>query len=162
MAYTPVNWDETTPVNATNLDKMDIGIKDLDARLNQMDTEIKNLNEISSGNIKIGEVRGGQTTFRNYVKVAEGKIGQGGTCTVKFGLSTSNSSAPAYAQIRINGNIAGLERSTNHTNYNYYTENIVVNSGDNIQVYAKTTNAYANVSGIEVFVNEGLSFGDLP
>lgn len=38
MAYTRVNWENlpstNTPVNATNLNKMDAGIKDLDTNLN--------------------------------------------------------------------------------------------------------------------------------
>ena len=47
MAYTRVNWENlpstNTPVNATNLNKMDAGIKDLDNRQTSLQTQINNL-----------------------------------------------------------------------------------------------------------------------
>ena len=47
MAYTRVNWENlpstNTPVNATNLNKMDAGIKDLDNGQTSLQTQINNL-----------------------------------------------------------------------------------------------------------------------
>lgn len=47
MAYTRVNWENlpstNTPVNATNLNKMDAGIKDLDNGQTSLQEQINNL-----------------------------------------------------------------------------------------------------------------------
>ncbi len=61
MAYTRVNWENlpstNTPVNATNLNKMDAGIANLE-------TEVENRTSYSTNEVEIGKWVNGKTLYR--------------------------------------------------------------------------------------------------
>ena len=47
MSYTPINWDETTPITPVNLDNMDSQIDDNDGRITTNEGNISNLQVLS-------------------------------------------------------------------------------------------------------------------
>ena len=54
MSYTPINWDEYTPITATNLDIMDMGINDNESRISNNEDDISsNKDDISSNEGRI-------------------------------------------------------------------------------------------------------------
>lgn len=68
MAYTRVNWENlpstNTPVNATNLNKMDAGIANLE-------TEVENRTSYSTNEVEIGKWINNKTLYR---KVFSGTV----------------------------------------------------------------------------------------
>jgi len=50
MAYTPINWDELTPINPANLNKMDNAIDSNDSEISENDSDIATLDNRVDGN----------------------------------------------------------------------------------------------------------------
>ena len=77
MAYTPINWDEDTPITPDNLNKMDNQIDDNDGRITTNDgrvttnegdiSSIKKLDEYSIGSRQYIEAIEGENTDFNPV-----------------------------------------------------------------------------------------------
>lgn len=86
MAYTRVNWENlpstNTPVNATNLNKMDAGIKTLD----------DNYNAILQSNI---------TITSDYEIGDSGCFKSQNSVIIGFNINNSNSTFPTYAWTKI-------------------------------------------------------------
>ncbi|WP_315074363.1 phage tail protein [uncultured Clostridium sp.] len=64
--------------------------------------------------------------------------GHGGTVRIKFSMTCTGSSSGVvgYARIYVNGNTRGIERSVSGTTPITFTEDISINAGDVIQLYA--------------------------
>lgn len=77
------------------------------------------------------------TTSNTSTKLKEIIVAVGGVVRVSFDLKHSTGSSTfSYAQIYRNGVPWGTQRQTDSTSYITYTEDIYVNKGDLIQLYA--------------------------
>lgn len=77
-------------------------------------------------------------TDTNYVKVKEIKTEYGGTINTVFDLQVSGTpAASAQARIYVNGVAVGTEQTTNDGAWHTFSQDISVNSGDLVQLYAK-------------------------
>ena len=75
MSYTPINWDEYTPITATNLDIMDMGINDNEGRITTNENDINdNENRITTNENDIGDNEGRISTNENDISSNEGRI----------------------------------------------------------------------------------------
>ena len=110
MSYTPINWDEYTPITATNLDIMDMGINDNEGRITTNENDISsnegristNENDIDvietvSGTVEVPagsseEVTHNLGSENVVVTVAMERDGYYGTSRlIRFGYSITNS-----------------------------------------------------------------------
>lgn len=83
-------------------------------------------------------------TSTSFVKKKEIQVPLDGLITVSFDLNGSGGGSDAYGRIYINGTAAGTQRQVN-SGYSTYTENIQVNAGDLLQVYARHAGGTASV-----------------
>ena len=51
MAYTPINWDELTPINIANLNKMDIAIDSKESRVTTAESELDDIDSNGDGRV---------------------------------------------------------------------------------------------------------------
>ena len=51
MAYTPINWDELTPINIANLNKMDIAIDSNESRVTTAESELDDIDSNGDGRV---------------------------------------------------------------------------------------------------------------
>lgn len=75
------------------------------------------------------------TSSGTYTKVKEIKCYLGGTVKVRFDLDVSGYAGTVYARIYVNSSPVGTERSA--YNRTTFFENITINPGDLVQIYAK-------------------------
>lgn len=81
MAYTKTNWTSTKPINISNLNNMDNGIKENDTIINNLTNEVNdikddidNINNIKLDNLSFKTVTEFPETFEEnvvYLKVGE-------------------------------------------------------------------------------------------
>jgi hypothetical protein len=76
-----------------------------------------------------------------YVKKKEILVKAAGTYRVTHRMQRNGGSYNAYSRIYVNGVAVGTERATTSTSYVDYSEDITVNGGDLIQLYAKVDDA---------------------
>ena len=89
MAYTPINWDEFTPITATNLDKMD---SEIDSNESRITTNESDISDIEDGTTKVGSADNADSADiadtavnalslngENWEVVAEGNLTGSGT-----------------------------------------------------------------------------------
>lgn len=74
-----------------------------------------------------------------YKKIGEIQVKRGGTVRVSFNMSVDHSAWRAYGRVYVNGVAVGSERSTSSVTSSAFTENITVEAGDLVQLYAKGT-----------------------
>ena len=86
------------------------------------------------------------TTSTDYVKVKETIVGVGGRIRVKFDLKSTPDEDTAYARIYVNGVAVGTQRTEQAGNYTTFSEDIDVDIGDLVQIYAK------NSAGLTAYV----------
>jgi hypothetical protein len=112
--------------------------------------------------IKIGGITAGdyiigsndaiaQTNNDTYEKLKEFYNPLSGVLRVYFELRTSNASYTAYGRIYINGAAVGTERTTNSTSYVPFVEDLSVEYGDLIQLYAHKTTSAIHVANVQNF-----------
>lgn len=78
------------------------------------------------------------------VKKKEIQVPLDGRITVSFDLNGSGGASDAYARLHINGTAVGTQRQLN-SGYTTYTEDLQVNAGDLVQVYARHAGGTAYV-----------------
>jgi hypothetical protein len=83
-------------------------------------------------------VSGVYTSYTSFKSATNKNFG--GRVTVSFGISSSNSAAQSYARIYVNGYPVGTQRFGFPTMGITYTEDITINIGDIIQIYAYSDN----------------------
>lgn len=100
------------------------------------------------------------TASSSYVKLKEIYVPYGGTFSVYFGLKTSDPSYNVYGRIYVNGVGVGTQRTNiGDTNYDFFSEDITVDPGDLIQLYAyKVATATAFVKDFRVREAAPLTF----
>jgi hypothetical protein len=76
------------------------------------------------------------TSSTTNVKLKETRADHGGSYRVAFQMYSDQVTYTVNAQIYVNGVVRGIARSTNSISVVTFTEDIVVNSGDLIQIYA--------------------------
>lgn len=89
--------------------------------------------------------------FTTYAKLKEilVRVDYAGIARVKFDLRTTNSGITAYGRIYKDGVVFGTERSTTSTTFVTYSQDIAVEDGELIQVYARLS-AYSPSQKAEV------------
>lgn len=109
-----------------------------------------------------------ERTYRGatYNKVKEIMIKRNGTARIKFSLKCWNSSYPAYGRIYKNGIPFGTERSTTHSSYDEYSEDLVVNKNDLLQIYIKATvhvsYGYAYTNNFRIYYSDATPIITVP
>lgn len=105
MAYTRVNWENlpstNTPVNATNLNKMDAGIANAVEKSGDTMTGVLNFNNTNSYEAIIKD-----RTINNINYKA--KLGVGGNGSVRLELNEGSSTSGTSLEVRTNGLYNGL------------------------------------------------------
>jgi len=111
----------------------------------------------SWGSVAVG-LQAGNYTFAHgspyasnsttYTERSFAYVGSSGTVRVRFGIA--NVGGIAYGRIYVNGGAVGTERSTASHSLEYFTEDITVTAGDEVQLYVKS-----NHSGY-IAVNTGI------
>jgi len=103
--------------------------------------DLHKLTDFVAGNYFIcADDREDSHTSSTYTKVAEFKIGRGGTLRIYFELKLSVEVANVYGRIYRNGVGVGTERITTNTDYVSFTEDIGGWSiGDLVQLYTRIT-----------------------
>lgn len=102
---------------------------------------------------------GVETNSTSFVKVFEYDSIASGTVNTYLSLRTTNPNYDASARIYINGVAVGTLRTTNSTSNSYFSENIAVNYGDKIQIYAKNEiSSYITACILEIRTLYGLQF----
>lgn len=77
------------------------------------------------------------TTSRSYIKLKEIQVLKSGTVAVSFGLGLSGRTSQVRAKIYVNDIARGIERTVTYLDDDTtFTENIDVNAGDLVQLYA--------------------------
>lgn len=80
-----------------------------------------------------------------WTKQKEVKIDAAGTIRIKFDLNPARNDEIAYAQIYVNGVAKGTLRQVAYQiSAITFTEDIMINANDNVQIYTKTLNGYSN------------------
>jgi len=77
-------------------------------------------------------------TTTGWVKYKEIKVPRKGTLTTRFGMKAGGGSWDVYGTIYINGSAEGTPRNTQSTSTVYYSEDLAVEAGDLVQLYART------------------------
>jgi len=96
----------------------------------------------------------------SYTKTHELITGFAGPLRIKFDLKSSNGADQVSGRIYLNGIAVGTERTTTSGTYVTYSEDILVSSGDLIQVYCKQTSgtALAYVTNLRIYSAEPATF----
>ena len=107
-----------------------------------------------SANYTIASGSGKTLTATSLSKVFQAEMPFGGTVKVYFTLTTTNSNFDAYGQIYVNGVAVGTLRGRTSYGTSSFNENVTIEKGDNIQVYARVTSynsgSPASISSISV------------
>ncbi|MGM0971694.1 MAG: pyocin knob domain-containing protein [Bacillota bacterium] len=84
------------------------------------------------------------TTSTNMTKMKEVQVHTGGQYRIKFSMwHYGNNSQYSYAQIYVNGVAKGVLRSTNSISGEVqFTEDMVINGGDAVQIFARSGNGH--------------------
>lgn len=98
--------------------------------------------------------------YTAYYKYHEIRANKAGTYRVKFDLRSYNSSYKSYARIYVNDIPVGIERMKQSATYTTYAEDITVNAGDLIQLYAYsvTGSSFGYVKNFMICTNEEALF----
>ena len=75
-----------------------------------------------------------------YTKRREIQVNRNGIVRVKFNFRNLESSGTTYGRIYKNGVAVGIERTSINSTWVLYSEDIVVNKGDYIQLYVNSSN----------------------
>src|SRR6056297_460044 len=127
MAYSPINWDEFTPITATNLDKMDSEIDSNESRITTNENDIdsaetnisSNESRISTNETDISNIEDG-TTSLDASTYKGNDIDTDGDGKVDNALALNGENWEVVAE----GNLTGsgtidLLPAQNHYKYNY-------------------------------------------
>ena len=142
MAYTPIGWTESTPVNATNLDKMD-------GQIDANDNRITNLEDYTVGNTTIFQsLSQFATTSVNYVTAKEILVGKSGSARLTFEMKGDAGVGFDY-RILVDGLEVANGSNSGTTNWIGYTEDISFQAGSNIKVQVAVVSVY---QGIDIYL----------
>lgn len=109
MAYTRVNWENlpstNTPVNATNLNKMDAGIANLENdKVNKSGDTMTGVLNFNNTNSYEAIIKDRTINNINY----KAKLGVGGNGSVRLELNEGSSTSGTSLEVRTNGLYNGL------------------------------------------------------
>jgi hypothetical protein len=77
------------------------------------------------------------TANTSYTKLKEIRVARGGQINAYFELKTSNAGDIVYGRVYVNGVAAGAEYNSTSETYAPHNDNISVDVGDLVQLYAK-------------------------
>ena len=144
MAYTPIEWDEITPITPANLDNMDSQIDDNEDDLRTIqggevavDGRITNLEDYIVGNTTAFQsLSSFSTASTSYVTAKEILVGRGGSARLTFETRINGSLDDEYVNYRIlvDGSEVASGSHSGASGWVNYTEDIDFQIGSNIKI----------------------------
>ncbi len=89
----------------------------------------------------------GSNITTNYAKAMECYCPGIGVAQIRFGIRTSLAGNLVYGKIYLNGVAVGIERSTTSNSFVYFTEDINVRLGDQVEIWIRKTATGTAVAG---------------
>ena len=167
MAYTPINWDEDTPITPDNLDNMDSQIDDNEDDLRtiqgnavSVDGRITNLEGYVVGNNVIFESLSDRSTSSSFfTTLKEFLFGKKGNIRLTFETRINGSLSDEYVDYRIlvDGSTVASGDHSGTDDWISYTEDISINVGSNVKFQLKTSSVGDTVYLRDVRVKVGNS-----